>query len=137
MAKEAEFRDVHPHDIYNFEPQNESALEKGTILQLVDGRKVSGTQVSGMMIAGICAREKTLDDGEKVAVYVRGIFDMVCSGAVALGETVGMATEENHVVANGGADKMALSGMAVLGKSLETGTSNETIQVFVNVGGGV
>lgn len=136
MAKEAILRD-RLADPINFEPQNESAIEKGALLKLVDERTVSGTVTSGCAIAGICAREKTLNDGEKVAVYRRGIFDMYLSGVATIGDAVVAATEENHVHSMKGKGVVnPVSGMAFIGRVLGTGSTNELIQVDVNIGAG-
>ena len=132
MGDEAIIRDKLELPI-NMAAQNESAIEKGALLQLVDERTVSGTITSGMMVAGICAREKVLNDGRPVAVYLRGIFDMVCSGAVKLGGKL-QAGAANNWVHQSPSNAAALSGMAYVGTSLATGADAETIQVLVNAG---
>ena len=90
-------------------------------------------RLGGMMVAGICAREKVLNDGRPVAVYLRGIFDMVCSGAVKLGGKL-QAGAANNWVHQSPSNAAALSGMAYVGTSLATGADAETIQVLVNAG---
>ena len=122
----------------NMAAQNESAIEKGHILQLIDERTVSGTQVSGMPIAGICAREKILNDGRPVAVYRRGIFDMVVSGAaVAVGDDIQMANPaqgDNTCQTPSPALSLGEHGKR-LGTSLGVlaNDTSETIQVSVNL----
>jgi len=137
MANEAIIR--HKSDLpINFATQNERAIEKGQILRLIDERTVSGTQVSGMAIAGICAREKILDDGRPVAVYRRGIFDMVVSGGVvAPGGKLIMndPAQGDNTVGAPNSPLVVASGAVVLGTAMGTLTadSSETMQVSVNL----
>ena len=134
MAKEAIIRTFLEHP-RSFPAQNESAIEKGTILQLVDEKTVSGNVASGDPVIGICAREKVLNDGRPVAVYLRSIHDMVLCGVAKIGQKVLAATEENHIYAPVGSGKNGVvSGMPIIGSVLGIGATNETIQVLVNIG---
>jgi len=111
-----------------------TGIEKGTVLKLTDPRTVAAADADDCMIAGIAAREKVANDGRtQIAVYKKGYFDMVCSGAVAIGNPVssyaGTGANANviHV-----ADS-AVSGAAIIGYAEETAAANERVIVRVDL----
>lgn len=131
MANEAVLRERQetPED---FIVADGAGIEKGTILQMTDPRTAAASAGSRDVPAGIAHREKIASDGRtRLAVYRKGIFDMVLlSGAgITVGDQV-VISGANLIVAaatDGTEDHL------VLGKALETGTANETIQVAVNL----
>ena len=113
-------------DPIDFEAEGDDmGVEKGQFLRLLDERQVTGAATVGAACAGICAREKIAGDGRtNISVYQSGIFDVYCSGAIAIGNDVQMA-EDNHV-------KVALaasSGAITLGRALEVGSTGEVMQI--------
>ena len=108
---------------------NSAAIEKGTVLKLSDPLTVAASSADNDIFAGIAAEEKIANDGKtKIAVYLRGIFKMVCS---ATASTVGL-----HQVIKGAntiGDYTTLDDEKgyVIGKALETGANTETILVYV------
>lgn len=109
------------------------AIEKGTILQLLDARKVSGATGSGDVVAGIAAAEKVASDGAtSIAVYVPGqgnIFDLknAATGTITIGQMV-KTSGANLIQAAADADFEA---GRVLGKALEAANASEVIAVMV------
>ena len=119
----------------NFQTQNEAFIAKGTIMQLLDARTASGSQVSGMAVAGICSRDRPADSGREVSIYLRSIFDVGVSGNVVIGAKLGASEGFGLTAAGTTATGRQLSGLHVCATALEAGTSEETIQVILNVGG--
>lgn len=131
MANEAELR-VRLDNPINMQCGT-GGIEKGAILVLTDALTASGALAtsSGGVFAGICAREKVANDGNPVAVYRRGIFDLTCGA-------IGVNTGE--LVMSSGANLICpvqtisdISGGHVIGMALETGSASEKINVLVGV----
>ena len=132
MANEAILRDRLENPI-DFTVANHMGIEKGTVLQLLDGRVASGAPAIQAQLSGIAAREKVAADGRtQLAVYRRGIFDMVASGAITIGQAV-MAKGSNNLVI---VAAQTASGACILGHALETAEEAEVFQVYVDVGAG-
>jgi hypothetical protein len=112
-----------------------TTIEKGAVLQVSDPRTAVANSANGDPIAGIAAAEKVGGDASTtLAVHVPGsnnIFDMVCSGNVAVGMKVHATATANQIAGVlSQAASVEYSG-GVLGRSLETGTAGETIAVLV------
>lgn len=111
-----------------------TGIEKGTLLKLTDARTAIISSAAGDKIAGIAAREKIANDGRtRLAVYVRGDFDMVASGVIAVGDPVKSAADANYPNTVMTAVSGGVSGCAIIGYALETASDGETIQVRVNL----
>ena len=108
-----------------------TGIEKGTVCALTDPRTAIANSTNGGKIAGIAAREKVANDGRtELAMFRRGWFEMLCSGAVNLGDPLTAYHNEVQVCA------VTASGANIIGTALETGSDNETILVDVNIGAG-
>jgi hypothetical protein len=135
MANEALLRDRFENAI-DFTCADGTGIEKGALLKLTDPRTAIISTAAADKLAGIAGREKIASDGRtQIAVYRRGIFDMVASGAIAVGEAVQSAAStgfSNTIM------KAAVtsSGACILGYALETASDAETIQILVDVGCG-
>lgn len=134
MANEAILRERFENAM-DFTVADGTGIEKGALCALTDPRTailVSGT--TAQPLAGIAAREKIASDGRtQLALYRRGVFDMVASGAIRIGAAVASAgTPANQVLEAG----VTASGACVLGYALETASDGETIQILVDVGCG-
>lgn len=111
----------------NFTCADGTGFLKGTLLSVTDPRTASSTVAANAAIAGIAAVDKVANDGRtSIAVYRRGIFDMVASGAVAVGQPVCAAGVDNMVKYIATA---SVSGAQVIGHALETATDQELFQV--------
>jgi hypothetical protein len=116
----------------NFTVADGTGIEKGALLKLADPMTASAADGDTDIIAGIAASEKIANDGTtKLGVYRRGIFKMICSGAIICGSAVtSVATYTNHVIAA----PITTSGACAIGHILETAANTETAYVYVNVG---
>lgn len=132
MANEAILRD-RIEDPINFICANAAAIEKGAVVKLADARVVSNSTGSGDVVGGIAAREKiTLDGRTSIPIFRRGIFDMLASGGITVGQAVATAssTGANTVRAAVATD----TGAKILGTALETASDGEVIQIELNIG---
>lgn len=132
MANEAQLR-VRTDNPLDFTIADGAGIEKGAILELLDPLTASGAATANVALAGIAAREKVISDGRtRLAVFRRGVFDMLASGAIAVGKAVSSAGHDNYILQA----PITASGAAILGHALETAADGETIQVYVDVGAG-
>lgn len=108
-----------------------TGIEKGAILALTDPRTGILASSAGQPCAGICAREKIASDGRtRIAVYRKGDFDMVASGAIAVGLPVQVAGTPSNTVMLA---PSTASGAVIIGYALETASDAETFQVRLNL----
>ena len=108
-----------------------SAIPKGTLLELLDDRTVSGSIITtGDPFAGVAAAEKVAGDGSTtLALYRHGIFDLLCAnGSITAGAMVCLSGA-NAVREAVEAD--CPTG-AIIGQALETGSNADTIAVLIN-----
>ncbi len=126
MANEAIIRN-RLQDPIDFICANANGIEKGAILELSDPRTASGAITCGVMVAGIAAREKIASDGRTtIPLFQQGVFDVVASGAIAVGNPVKLGLS-NVVVAAIAANQGA-SGAIILGTALEEAAHGEVFQ---------
>lgn len=139
MTNEAELR-LQIENAVPFTCADATGIEKGALLTLSDLRTVATCAANSAMIAGIAAREKVASDGRtELAVYRRGWFDMVASGAISVGQPVCSAAGTALFTNTVRAALVTSSGAVVLGTALETATDTERILIDLNIGaaGGV
>ena len=118
-------------DVIYFTVTDATGIEKGALLTLSDPR-TAAAGTDGTICAGIAAAEKVaLDGSTKLGCYTHGIFDLNASGAIAVGEAIALAGNNEVKLAPND-----FSGAKVLGYALETAADNETIECFVRIGGG-
>lgn len=130
MVNEAQLRDRFSNAI-DFTVADGTGIEKGAILKLTDPRTAIIATASTDPICGIAAREKIANDGRtQLSVYRDGIFDMVASGAIAVGSPVKAAGVPSNTVMQAIGTE---SGAVILGYALETASDAETIQVRVQL----
>ena len=136
MANEAQLRDWLDDPI-DFIVADGTAITRGTLLTLTDPRTAIATTAAGAKIAGIAARDKIASDGRtRLAVFRRGIFDMVACGSISVGNAVVAVNHDNYVKEAIGV-LGANSGATIIGHALETASAAERIQVWVDIGAGV
>ncbi len=129
MANEAvlRYRDKHPVD---FTVADGTGIEKGAVLKMTDPRTAALADGDVDVVAGVSASEKIAHDGRtRLAVFRSGTFDMVASGAIAVGAAV--VTHGS----SGGANIVATASVNdenILGTALETAAEGETFQVELN-----
>ncbi len=113
-----------------------TAISAGTLLALTDPRTAAAgsTNDTAQQFAGIAAADKEGTDGATtLTAYTQGIFDIICAGAVTVGNLVYMSGANTVTVGLGSTLSGAylLGRGAYVGKSLETGTSGEVIAIKV------
>ena len=97
---------------------------KGTLVNLTDPRTTTGLAVSGGAVSGIVARDKAGDDDAiSLSVWTNMVADMMCSGAVTVGNSVIAAG--NNQVGNYSSGSL----IPPIGQALETGANKEIINV--------
>lgn len=137
MANEALLRN-RLEDPIDFTVADGTGIEKGAALALNDPRTAIVVSAVGAAASGIAAREKIAGDGRtQLSVFVRGIFDMVASGAVAIGNPLAFSGDSNAGDANKVIKAPAtVSGLGIIGHAFEAASDAETFQVYLNVGAG-
>lgn len=114
-----------------------TGIEKGAVLKLSNPRTVALSSVVYEPIAGVLAAEKIASNGvTQVGVFKRGRFKMKLSGSCTAGHPVASASDANfpNYVCDG-MGVAAVSGSAVMGIFEETGTTGDTVMVYLNCGG--
>jgi hypothetical protein len=112
-----------------------AGIEQGAVVKNSDEFLVAITAGNTDGIAGITAAEKIADSGVlTVPVYTKGFFKMVASGNITVNDPVasaGAAFPNRVYVAD-----LSHSGNAILGVSLGTATTGQTVVVQLNPGTG-
>lgn len=113
-----------------------AAVSIGAVLQLLDARTASSGIVQGKPAAGIVAFEKTANDGTDITLWTQGIFEMVASGSINVGDPI-IASNNNKVAAitygAAGEAVLAASTALIIGRALEEASADETINVRINL----
>jgi len=135
-----EFVLIHEtHKAIPFTVADGTAITKGALLQLTDPMTASISTVAEQVIAGIAAESKLANDGHtKIGVYRRGIFRAKLSGIALFGQELTgktAATGANEVQAHSGLTVAQISGARIIGHSLETGATGDTIIIDVDIQG--
>lgn len=113
---------------------NTNGIEKGTVLVMSDPNTAAAHSAVNQNFAGIAAMEKIANDGvTSLAVYKRGRFKMTLSGSATVGDPLVLDAVANMVKSAVAIGAAGLSGSKIIGRSLETGTTGETILVEVDV----
>ncbi len=118
-----------------FTVSDSTGIEKGTLLKLTDLQTAIKASGTADPVAGIAAKEKIASNGKtKLAVYRGGVFRVIASGSIVLGNPVGIAglgglNYVYDIVGSG-----SLSGSVVLGIALEAATDEETFRMELRPG---
>ena len=124
MANEAVLL-VETNEAINFTVSNTAAIEKGTVLKIIDPMSVSGGAAWNDVVVGIAAEEKIAMDGKtSIGVYDRGYFIMKASGSITAGDA--LRCSGNLVYSAVDINKFSI------GVAMETATNTETLVVRVN-----
>ena len=107
-----------------FTVANGTGIEKGAILKMTDPMTAIINSGIDDLPAGIAAEEKIASDGKtKLGVYREGIFKVVCSGSVSVGDALAISATANVVYSA----PVATAGKLRLGTALETATDGESL----------
>ena len=124
MANEATLH-FETHGPIQFAIDEALAVEKGTLLVIIDPMKVSKHSTINQPIAGIAAEEHIASTGkDKIAVYREGIFRMTLSGGTVAGNALVGSATANKVSNSSGATEQFY-----VGTSFETAANSETLLV--------
>ena len=105
-----------------------TAIVKGEILKFSDPRTAAIANTSGSFFAGIAAADKqATDQSTTVSAYTNGIFDLIASGAIGVGEGC-FAAGQNKV---SGDSTCGQAPKRLVGVALETAANAERIAVRV------
>jgi len=99
-----------------------TGIEKGALLKLADPMTVSGAATRLDICGGIAAEEKIASDGKtKIGVYRGGIFKVVASGSITVGDPLVKSVLTTNLV-----ETAAVNEETVWGTALETCTDGES-----------
>jgi len=110
-----------------FTVSESTGIEKGSLLKMTDPMTAIINSGVEDIVAGVAAAEKIASDGHtKLSVYREGIFKVLGSGAITVGDSVILAAAANTVVT------AAVNSEDIFGTALETATDGETLLVELN-----
>lgn len=124
MANEATLM-IETHLPIPFTVADGAGIEKGSILTMTDPMTAAAhTTGQEDIVAGIAAAEKIASDGKtSLAVYRGGIFKMLCSGSITVGDAVMTSNVANTI------ETCGVNAEDILGIALETATDGQTLLV--------
>jgi len=113
-----------------------AAFIKYTLLTLADPRTVAAHTAtgSGAVFGGIASMDKDGSDfSTNVSVFTNGIFDLVASGAIGIGQEVILAGGGANLVMAKSQLPNPASGAQIVGIALETVSDAEVFECRVNI----
>jgi len=115
---------IETHLPIPFTVANGAGIERGTILTMTDPMTAAAQTAKEDIVAGVAAGEKIASDGRtSLAVYRGGVFKVLCSGTVTVGDAVITAAQANTVETAG------VNAEDIFGIALETATDGQTLLV--------
>ena len=110
---------------------DDTAIPKGTLLQLGDLNTVSAISGTDDVVGGVAGSEKIADDGMvRLDVYRGGIFKAIASGSITTGDSLGSAvlsaSGDNYLYSN--MRTVPLSGSKIFGTSFEDATDGHSFR---------
>lgn len=136
MAREAILRDTGVKTSRRFTCATGTGIAKGTYLKCADPFLASASTGTGDFFVGFAHADvnKSTDTAFNTETSVTadkgGVYELVASGAIIVGQYVKTAAGGNYVAACQQADMTTSYAMAI-GVALETAANNETINVEV------
>lgn len=120
-------------DVRRYAIADGTAIAKGTLLYLSsDPRTAAAVSGVNQVFAGIAASAKVASDGETtIGAWTNGIFELVASGAIALGQKVKTAGGSDNRVKACIDPEVYSSYAIVVGTCLETAADGEVVMVRV------
>jgi len=136
MAREAILRDTGIKTSRRFTCATSTGIAKGTFLKCADPFLASASTGTGDFFAGFAhadvnkATDTAFNTETSVTADKGGVYELVASGAIIVGQYVKTAAPGNYVMAVSQTD-MTASYAICIGVALETATDTETINVEV------
>ena len=138
MAREATIRDgAKPLVQRRYTCATGTAIPKGTYLKLSGDNTVAASTTAGDIFVGFAHADVNNDTDTSfntetnVTADKGGVYELVASGAIALGQKVKTAVPGNYVMAVTATDVTSTSYAIIIGHALEAATAGETINVEV------
>ena len=120
-------------DPIDFTVSNAVGIEKGSIVKLKDPRMAVIPHAQADVLAGITHKEKIASDGRtQLSVFRKGIFRLIASGSITVGDAVAAGATADTVYT----PAVTVKSGSILGHSLETVTTGQTVEIDVDVGSG-
>jgi len=111
----------------------DTGIAKGALLQLADLNTVSIASADAAVVGGIAKSEKIASDGMvRTDVYRGGIFRVIASGAISVGDALYLDGDGlNYVYAD--VNSATASGSIIIGTAMETAADEETFLMELNI----
>lgn len=136
MAREAILRDTKPLVSRRYTCATSTGIAKGTFLKGTDPHTAIATSGTGDFFVGFAhadvnmSTDTAFNTETSVTADKGGVYELVASGAITVGQYVKVAAPGNYVMAVSQTDMTASYAIA-LGIALETATTGEQINVEV------
>lgn len=136
MAREAVLRDNKPLVSRRYTCATSTGIAKGTFLKNADPHTASASTGTGDVFCGFAhadvnkSTDTSFNTETNVTADKGGIYELVASGAITVGQKVKTAAPGNYVMAALDAD-VTSSYAIIVGVALETASDGETINVEV------
>lgn len=136
MAREAVLRDTNVKCSKRFTCATSTGIRKGVFLKVADPFTASASTGTGDAFVGFAhadvnsSTDTAFNTETSITADSGGIYELVASGAIVVGQFVKTAAPGNYVMACSDADITA-SYNRIVGVALETATADETINVAV------
>ena len=136
MAREAVKRDTKILVSKRYTCATSTNIPKHTYLKLSDDKTVAASTGTADVFAGFAhaevngASDTDFNTETSVTADKGGIYELVASGAITLGQLVVTATPGNYVM-QATAAQVASTALVIVGKALEVASAGETINVEV------
>jgi len=137
MANEAILRDTNVKTSKRYTCATSTAIPKGTYLKLSADNTAAACTATNDIFVGFAhadvnnSTDTAFNTETNVTADKGAIYDLVASGAIALGQYVKVATPGNYVMGVATAADMYASMARIIGKALEAASDAETINVEV------
>ena len=137
MAREAVLRDNKILTSRRFTCATGTAIPKGTFLKLSDDQTAAASTGTGDIFVGFAhadvnsSTDTNFNTETSITADKGGVYELVASGAIALGQLVKTAVPGNYVMAVTTADTSDASYGLIVGMALEAASDGETINVEV------
>ena len=136
MAREAILRDTKPLVSRRYTCATGTGIPKGTFLKFADPYTASASTGTGDIFAGFAhadvnqSTDTSFNTETSVTADKGGVYELVASGAIVVGQKVKTAAPGNYVMGMVGTEVASMA--IVVGVALETASDGETINVEVS-----
>ena len=135
MAREAILRDTKILTSRRYTCATSTGIAKGTYLKVADPFTASAATATGDAFIGFAhadvneSTDSAFNTETSITADKGGIYELVASGSITVGNNVKVAAPGNYVMAATSTDLTTLG--QIVGRALETASDGETINVEV------